>query len=349
MCARAHVVMVTVAKNVEQREDAHLFRREIVLGVQEKEYAQQQLQQLLKKIFKDPAERTRILRQTSLDNSTVSRWLNGDTRPRPASLRLILEHCSPDDQKVLAELIDVITKDGAPSLSEFAIPSTFYSRVLLTLAETPHSLRFSAIGHLILQQAAQQLDPMRMGMDMTLLRCVHTPRGVRCLQESLRLRKTPASQSSLYYFSGLESLAGYAVSSFQIAVNKQGVYYTLTQEEVYDVTAIAVPILREGCIGGCLLIEVPFSRDLMSEELTLIKDYALVIALAFDPKYFFERSALRFIIAPPKETQTSLLLSVHERKLALMRSQDLDSTEADLQVTQQIIDDLATLANDPSR
>lgn len=314
--------------------------------MQEKEYAKQQLQQLLKKIFKDPAERARILRHTSLDNSTVNRWLNGETQPRAASLKLILEYCPPDDQKALAELIELTAKEAPTpsSLAGPAIPSTFYARVLLTLAETPHSLRFSAIGHLVLQQAIQQLDPLRTGMDITILRCVHASTGIRCLQESLRLQKT--SQTSLNYFFGIESLAGYAVSSFQIAYNKHGIYYTLTQEEVDDATAIAVPILRAGCIGGCLLIEAPLPRGFTPEELSVIKDYALVIALAFDPRYFFEKSEIDFIIVPPKKAQMKLLLSMHERKIALMRSKGIDSSEADFLVTQQIIADLANLAYD---
>lgn len=327
----------------------------------DREEALKELRELLGKSFSDPSNRARIL-QTGISNSTINRWINGESEPRAANVRMILEKCDPEYQALLTPLIEtlwptVIAKKEAhaPSFFLATIPSAFYSRVHMTLAETPDSLRYLSICHLVLQQALQQLDPERNGIEITIIHCVPpTPKSqkVSCLRESVALSSKAFPTSNLRtkdLFLGAESLAGYAISSFQTVVNAQGIYYSPFQEESNPASAVAVPILRAGRIGGCLLVEPSQPQFLAPEIYSLIKEYAALVALAFEPETFFERASIRLSMMPPKEVQEQILATFHERKMHLMRSKVIDSTEADVEVIQQIISELATQASQPQK
>ncbi len=311
-----------------------------------REHYLEELRALLKKIFSDPGNRAGII-QTGINNSTITRWINGESEPRPANLNLILEHCSFVERQALQALSEKLhstatRKELSPPAFP-SIPAAFYARVHLALAETPASLRYVSIGNLVLKQALQHLDPERTGMDITLLKCVPSAKGtILCLQESLKAR---AFSSFTHYFLGAESLAGYAVASFQMAIEKRGIYYAILQEEASAVSAVAVPILQTGNSGGCLFIELPHARNFTPAEYALIKEYALLIGIAFETEDFYEKSAIRLIAMPPRNLQERILASFYERKLHLMRSRTMDNTQAEREVIQHIISELADSAN----
>src|SRR5205085_8873280 len=97
------------------------------------------------------------------------------------------------------------------------IPSEFYGRVFSARSATNETLHFWSISNLILQQALGQLDPDRLGMAITVVRCMPPSNGnkVRSLRESVG-QGTPPWNGDLEQqamFLGAESLAGYAVTT----------------------------------------------------------------------------------------------------------------------------------------
>jgi transcriptional regulator with XRE-family HTH domain len=177
--------------------------------------------ELLGKILQDPHERARIAAEMGVDPLTLTRWVHGESNPRVQNLQALLR-ALPEYHK---EFLALIPKEFGPLLDETTlkedalqeIPSAFYDRILHAFAELPATLRFWSICDLILQQALQQLDPNRVGMEISLVRCMPPVQGqkVRSLRESVG-RGTPPwtrefQQKTL--FLGAESLAGYAVTT----------------------------------------------------------------------------------------------------------------------------------------
>jgi hypothetical protein len=323
----------------------------------ERSRARKQLQMLLGEMLADAHKRERLL-QSGINQTTLMRWQSGESEPRWTSIQLILEHCQEEDRAALAPLIEQLwplawqktVARTSTRTAPAAIPSAFYSRILLTLAETPDSLRYLSICHLVLHQALQHLDPDREGMHMSVIRCVPSVKDskIRCLRESAGLGTLSPSggletDGALL---GAESLAGQAASSYQL-VTKQGPSSTGCSEE-QEGSAVATPILRAGRIGGCLLLESQ-SSPLLTTICTLLKEYALLVALAFDPKDFFEQAALSLSVMPPKSMQQPLLTSLHERKIAIMRTCGMESKQAEDLALQEIVDELARSAAERDR
>jgi transcriptional regulator with XRE-family HTH domain len=320
----------------------------------ERNRARKQLQMLLGKILADAQKRERLLK-SGINQSTLARWQSGESEPRWTSIQLILEHCQEEDRAALVPVIEqlwplawqqTITHDSA-QINPAAIPSAFYSRILLTLAETPDSLRYLSICHLVLHQALQHLDPDREGMHISVIRCMPSviDNRIRYLRESAGLGtlSTASGLETDGALFGAESLAGEAVSSYQL-VTRQGCSSSGYSEAEVG-SAVATPILRAGRISGCLLVESQ-SLCLSPEVCALIKEYALLIALAFDSKDFFDQAALSLSVMPSKPIQQPLLASLHERKIALMRAGGMESRQAENLALQQIVDELT---RSPSR
>ncbi len=321
----------------------------------ERSRARKQLQLLLGAMLADTSKREHLL-QSGINQTTLMRWQSGESEPRWTSIKLILEHCQEEDRAALEPLIEhlwplawrkTVARSSTPSAP---VPPAFYSRILLTLAETPDSLRYLSICHLVLHQALQHLDPDREGMHMSVIRCIPSVRDhrIRCLRESVGLGTLSPSggletDGALL---GAESLAGQAVSSYQL-VMKQGPSSTGCSEE-QEGSAAATPILRAGRIAGCLLLESQ-SSTLLPVICSLLKEYALLVALAFDPKDFVEQAALSLSVMPPESVQQPLLDSLHERKIAIMRTCGMESKQAENLALQEIVDELARSAAERDR
>src|SRR5579883_1630509 len=110
-------------------------------------------------------------------------------------------------------------RNGREAWQEVA--SVFYADVLRAYANLTGVLRFWAICNLVLRQAREQLDPQRLGIEVTIVRCLPPYKGkkIRSMYECLRIA-TPEehSQDDTLLFLGAESLAGYAVTMGRPAV-----------------------------------------------------------------------------------------------------------------------------------
>ena len=212
------------------------------------------------------------------------------------------------------------TEDSSIEDLLFKIPSEFYIRVLRTRATIPQVLRFSSLCDLILQQALEQLDPNRIGIAVTVVRCMppSTDKKIRSLRESVG-RGTPPWDSNLdqqAILLGAESLAGNAVSLGRLVVNQD-----LSEEHSlspgyhgqWEESAAAAPIMLEGNVAGCLLVSSTQPGYFVPSRQTLIESYADLIALAFEPDEFYEARYVELGLVPFQEVQKAYLSGFRQR------------------------------------
>src|SRR5579863_1060586 len=147
--------------------------------------------ELLGTILQEPRERAHIAAELGVHPLTLTRWVNGESSPRSQNLQALLR-ALPQYRTLLLELIP---KEFGHTLDEVTIkedtqqeiPSVFYGRIFHAHAELPDPMRSWSIFDLILQQALQQLDPNRVGMEITVMRCMPPVQGqkVQSLRETL--------------------------------------------------------------------------------------------------------------------------------------------------------------------
>ena len=317
--------------------------------------------ELLGSIIQDPQERRRLANELGINPVTLTRWVNNESSPRSQSIQRLLNALPQHRKALLDQLIDefggfIAETEG--SLTEdwlYKIPSEFYIRVLRTRATIPKVLRFSSLCDLILQQALEQLDPNRVGIAVTVVRCMppSADKKIRSLRESVG-RGTPPWESNLdqqAILLGAESLAGHSVSLGRLLVNqdlseKQSLspgYHGLWEE-----SAAAAPIMLEGKVSGCLLVSSTQPNYFQQSRQTLIESYADLIALAFDAGEFYDTRQIELGLVPYQEVQKLYLSGFRQRLSETMiqaakNQQPLTIFEAEQIVWQQFEEELLGL------
>ena len=281
---------------------------------------------LLKSIINDSHERQRLAEELGIKPITLTRWANGESDPRPQNLRHLLT-AVPQHRDQMLELIreergfEEFTNAGFDE-SSISIPSAFYNRVFTARASTVENMRFWSICNLILQQAVSQLDPDRLGIAVNVVRCM-TPAPVddkvHSLRESVGFGTHPWSgdleQQAM--FLGAESLCGYVATVCRPASNqnideKQNLIPAHRVE--YEKSASVHPILFAGRIAGCLLVSsTQYNYFLSQTRLTLIENYANLLALAFEPEEFYEPEDIELFVMPDQEKQKKYFANFRQR------------------------------------
>src|SRR2546421_1226468 len=147
---------------------------------------------LLQSLLSNPAERTRIAAAIGVRTITLTRWVQGDSVPRPVHLQHLLYTLPVQLQDQFRSLLEedgllqpvALQKEMVP-LQE--IPFSFVREVFETRATTQDALRFWAISHQVLQHALRQLDPVPIGMAINLVRCMppSTDGKIRSLRDRI--------------------------------------------------------------------------------------------------------------------------------------------------------------------
>lgn len=309
---------------------------------------------LLKMIISDPHEKQRIAEELAIRPITLDRWIIKATDPRPQNLRHLL-NTLPQYRE---QLLNLIRQE--PGFEEFsnaglddsstAIPSSFYTRVFSSLTSTIDNLRFWSICNLILQQALGQLDPDRLGLSMVVGQCMIPPPGdtkVRSLRESVGLG-TPPWATNLEHkglFLGAESLAGYAVTSchYLALQNVEESHSLIPVSHVeHEKSAAIYPILYTGRVAGCLTVSsTQYNYFLSQSRLSLIQHYANLIAIAFDPKDFYDPQDIELRIMPAHQIQKKSFSNFRQLVANTMiegsrNGQPVNSIQAEQTVWQQL-------------
>jgi hypothetical protein len=148
---------------------------------------------------------------------TLTRWVKGEANPRPQNLNLLL-NALPDHRLSLLESMPQGWKgaiDASSSTNELVeeIPSSFFARVLDAYSGLSQVIRFDALCDMIMERMLKQLDPQRVGMEITLVRCSPPSHQgkIRTLREILGRGTPPWSEdiAPRALLLGSESLAGY--------------------------------------------------------------------------------------------------------------------------------------------
>ncbi len=321
---------------------------------------------LLKTIISDPHERQRLAEELGIKSITLSRWANNESDPRPQNLRHLLT-ALPQQREQMLELIreetgfEEFTSAGFDD-SSIDIPSAFYNRVFSARSSTVESMRFWSISNLILQQAISQLDPDRLGIALNVVRCMipsPSDQKVHSLRESVGFGTHPWSggleQKAM--FLGAESLCGYVATICRPASNqnvddKQNLIPAHKVE--HEKSASVHPILFAGRIAGCLLVSsTQYNYFLPHSRLTLIENYANLLALAFEPEEFFEPQDIELRVMPNQEEQKKRFADFRQRVANTMidgsrNKRPVNNLQAERIVWQQLEEELlhqATLSS----
>jgi len=315
--------------------------------------------ELLGWIMSDPEEKQRIVEELGMRTISVSRWVTGEADPLPRNLRRLLD-ALPQHREILYDLISEEYpnfSDPETDSSSKEIPAEFYARVLTSLASNAPTLRFWSIGNLILQQALGQLDPDRLGMAVTVARCMPPSYGqkVRSLRESIGMGTSPwaGDLEQKAMFLGAESLAGYVATSCRPAVNqniRDEPSLLPTHQVEGEISAAIYPILYTGRSAGCLLVSsTQPNHFLLQARLTLIQQYADLIALAFEPEEFYEPQDIQLRVMPSHSRQKLYFADFRQRVANTMQEstdtdRPLNNIEAEQLVWQQLEEELIELS-----
>ena len=285
--------------------------------------------ELLGQIISNPTERDRLAGEIGVRSITLTRWVNGESMPRPQNIRQLL-YALPQQFRVLfLELWDGEQPGFSASLSDSSTSELAYDFIMQVLdarATTPDTLRFWTISRLVLQHALRQLDPERIGMAITVVRCMppSRERKIRSLREGMGMG-TPTWEGDLEHramFLGAESLAGHVVMAGRMEAIQDLNEATLlpAYQMEHEVSAMASPILYANRIGGCLLFSST-QRDyfLSQTRQALVLGYTRFIALAFEREEYYQPNLIDLRLMPSLEVQQKSLAGFQQRVHTIMR------------------------------
>jgi len=318
--------------------------------------------ELLAQIITNNKEKQRLIDELKVTSVTLMRWVNGESEPRPQNLRLLMNALPlyRDQLKKLLQDEKGFTRHLHPAMDEDidnTIPSDFYARVLVGRASTSENLRFWSTCHLILQQAIGQLDPDHRGMAIWIVRCM-PPSGpynkVRSLRESVGVGTPPwtgnLEQNAM--FLGAESLSGAAVTRCQPEIINdldEDHYLTPALHAEFEKSSAIYPILYAGKVSGVLLVSSAEPNYFLSSARTdLIKLYAELVALAFEPEDFYRSDQIALNVMPSHNEQKIYFARfrqlVAEVMLNAARNREpINNFKADLIVWQRLEEELLKL------
>jgi transcriptional regulator with XRE-family HTH domain len=309
-------------------------------------------------IISNATERDRIASEIGVHAVTLSRWVSGESSPRPHNMRQLLRALPKQQRQQLQTQLEKVSSDISDfdiDTSEQEIPYKFIMEVLDARASIPDLLRFWSITRLVLQQALRQLDPERVGLAITVVRCMPPRDGkIRSLRESVGLGTPPwgGDLEEKALLLGAESLAGHVTVSCRlehIGDLKSNKTFLPAYQVEHEVSAVACPIMYACRVAGCLLLSST-QQDYFAPEarLSLVRGYTNLVSLAFNPEEFYDPEMIALHIMPPPSRQQDFFDGFRQRVLKRMQKsavmeQRLASTEAEHQEWLQIEESLLNL------
>jgi hypothetical protein len=319
--------------------------------------------ELLAKIISDSKEKQRITEALNITPITLTRWINGESAPRPQNLRHLIT-ILPLHREKLVKLLQEEQSVGdlsqiIPEESERDIPAEFYARIFTARASTTENLRFWSTCNLILQQAIGQLDPNRLGICLWVVRCMPQSgphNKVRSLRESVGLGTPPwvGNLEQQAMFLGAESLAGNVIT-----LCRPGIIQNLDEEHnlmpaqrvEHEKSAAIFPILYAGRIAGVFLVSSAQYGYFVSQARTsLVQKYADLLALAFEPEDFYTPEQIALHVMPSHEEQKQYFSQFRQLIADTMiteahRNRPANNVQADWKVWQRLEEELLQYAS----
>ena len=317
---------------------------------------------LLGTIIGDPKERQRLIDALGVTSITLTRWVSGESDPRPQKLRHLLSVLPQHRERFvellkkergLGEFVNPVAEEVPPG----EIPAEFYARVFIARSTMTDNLRFWSTCNLILQQALGQLDPDRQGMSIWVVKCM-PPSGpykkVRSLREVVGQGTYPWSGNleQQAMFLGAESLAGNVVT-----LCRPGIIENLDEEHNlmpaarvdFEKSAAIYPILCAGRIAGVLLISsTQYNHFLLQTRTALAQSYADLIALSFEAEDFYAPEDIALCVMPTHNEQKQYFAKFRQLIADTMidaasRNRPVNNIEADQIVWQRLEEEFLQL------
>lgn len=116
-------------------------------------------------------------------------------------------------------------------------------------------------------------------------------------------------------FLGAESLAGFVVSTGRPeAIQRLAEQSLLPAVQAdYEVSAAAHPLHLGNRIAGCLLVSSTQADFFTWSRLALIRGYAYLTALAFEPEEFYPQESIALHVLPDLDIQRGYLMDFQQR------------------------------------
>lgn len=285
---------------------------------------------LLAEIIHSAHEKQRIATALGINQVTLSRWANNQSRPRPQHHRKLLDAIPTAQKQEFAALFTAefpLRRSGATGESDEElvdeIPSAFYGRVFSAYTSTPRELRMPSILSLILQQMLSHLDVDQEGISISVALCTAPSAGqpVLTLHELMGRGTLPFSShlNMQTYFLGIETMAGYAITH-----SRQHVIQNLREETGFvhflqtdfEESAMVYPIMFENGIAGCSIVSSTRQHFFTQIRQRLVQDYTNLMALALSPGHFYNPSQIRLRLLPSPQAQHSYFANFSQRLIA---------------------------------
>ena len=326
-----------------------------------KEKHVQKWRTLLGEMLKQPGERQRLIKNLGVNSLTLTRWVGGQSVPRPFHQRQVLTLISQYFILPLTALtedipdffLDSQANDESPS----SIASEFYAEVLQVLANVPTEQSRWSSRNRILTYIFEQLNPQQDNLTITLLQCVPPSTGgkVRSLQVLMGQGRSPwggdLEQQAVFY--GVDSVAGRVASSGRMLMHQNLVEET-SKESVSSKEGMGslcvYPLLQGSRIAGTFNILSSQPNFFTSSRTSLLKEYSYLLAITFPQENFYAFSDIELCLIPPVPQQIPYLTSFRGRVIQAMKqaagSQHvLTSTQAEMLTWQRIEDELIQRAS----
>lgn len=301
--------------------------------------------ELLRLIIQEPAIRKRIDNEIGKQAVNIKRWINGKAEPRVQNLKQLL-NVIPEYREQFIDLLGDEYADEFYSFEDITndIPATFIASVLSARARINKELRYWSLCRLTLDQALGQLDPDRLGMAITVVRCMKTEKYpyIRSLRESVATGTPPwpgnLDQQSM--FLGAESLAGLCVSSCHEVQNndiRSNTNLLPAHQVDFELSAAAAPLLLSGRCAGCMLVSSTQPDFFLSQSrLAFIRNYANILALALERHEFYEPGMIRLEVMPLHTVQRAYFSDFHRRVLEIVAETKRTPQEAEQQFLEEL-------------
>jgi len=315
--------------------------------------------EVLGHIISNPTERDRIANEIGVHPITLARWVSGDSSPRSHNLRQLVRALPKQQRLQMLALLEHTATDMSEyefDRSSQEISYQFIMEVLETRATTPTPLRFWSITRLVLQQALRQFDPERVGLAITVVRCMPPGKDnkIHSLRETVGLGTPPwgGDLEEKALLLGAESLAGHVTVSCrleQIGDLRVNRTFLPAYQVEHEVSAVACPIMYASHVAGCLLLSCTQPNYFLPEDrLSLVRGYTHLLSLAFEPDDFYSPQCFDLRIMPPPNVQEQHLAGFRMRVLKLMQGSPnsqtrLASPQAEQMAWQQLEETLLSL------
>lgn len=308
----------------------------------------QKWRDVLASILQDSREKYRIARAVGVSPVTLQRWVTGETKPRLQNIRQLI-HVLPEYRSTWMSLIpeeqqEEVRETVRVENPEQEIPSVFYARVLNAHCNLPRIIHFSSLCDIILQQALTQLDPTRVGMELTVVQCMYPTQDgkIRSLREHIG-RGTGLWSRELdqrILFLGAESLAGSVVMhgrSHVIQNRQEGLYLFPARWVEWEESAMGYPIMRSDHIAGCLLASSTQINYFVSPGIQkLIQHYAELLSVIFEPELFYPLKNIDLGTMPNEEIQRPMIIPFRQRTAEVMTRNGMNVVQAERVVWHEI-------------